>query len=220
MTQNTQKRYKRNYELRICFTCNKEKRLRTYEKNCSTCNCKRRQDRFPIIECACGCRALIPSIDTKGQPKYFKKSHMNKGPNHPMWNGGIKINSLGYILQWCPTHHFPDALGYVRQHRLVYEEHHKLCLLPWSVVHHIDGNKKNNQWQNLKSYPSNSSHMESNHRINTSNRNCELCGSNDTYIEKKRGYTRWFRYKEKPGYYLCASCHTKVLRQNKKSQVT
>lgn len=35
-------------------------------------------------------------------------------------------------------------------HRVVYEDYHKCTLLPSTVVHHIDGNKKNNDISNLK----------------------------------------------------------------------
>lgn len=34
-------------------------------------------------------------------------------------------------------------------HRLVWERHHKACLLPGIHVHHIDGNHKNNNPENL-----------------------------------------------------------------------
>ena len=34
-------------------------------------------------------------------------------------------------------------------HRLIYEDHHKLCLLKGVILHHIDGNKLNNELDNL-----------------------------------------------------------------------
>ena len=35
-------------------------------------------------------------------------------------------------------------------HRLIYESFHKVCLLPKTIIHHIDGNKQNNCILNLE----------------------------------------------------------------------
>jgi hypothetical protein len=35
-------------------------------------------------------------------------------------------------------------------HRLIYEDYHKITLMPWAVVHHVDGNKLNNDPLNLQ----------------------------------------------------------------------
>lgn len=36
-----------------------------------------------------------------------------------------------------------------KEHRLVYEQFHKLCLLPWAEVHHVNGNTLDNRPDNL-----------------------------------------------------------------------
>jgi hypothetical protein len=36
------------------------------------------------------------------------------------------------------------------QHRLIYEEYHKCCLLSWCHIHHINGNKQDNRIENLQ----------------------------------------------------------------------
>lgn len=40
--------------------------------------------------------------------------------------------------------------GYIEEHRIVYEESRKCCLLPKTVIHHIDGKRANNVWYNLQ----------------------------------------------------------------------
>lgn len=37
-------------------------------------------------------------------------------------------------------------------HRLVYERMYNCCLLSWVDIHHIDGNKQNNEISNLKPF--------------------------------------------------------------------
>ena len=67
-----------------------------------------------------------------------------------MWKGGIKVGTKGYILTHRPNHHFTSSMGLVLYHRIVYESYHKCSLLPWAIIHHIDGNKLNNFPSNLK----------------------------------------------------------------------
>jgi len=58
----------------------------------------------------------------------------------------------GYWHIYKPHHPFAYADGYVREHRLVYEESRNCCLLPTANIHHIDGNRANNVWYNLILY--------------------------------------------------------------------
>lgn len=91
--------------------------------------------------------------------KYFVKygiarrgncDHFRDKPfNNPNWRGGKKEYKDGYITIYCPDH--PKAMKgkYVYEHQLVVEEHIGRILRSDEVVHHIDGNKHNNDINNL-----------------------------------------------------------------------
>jgi len=68
-----------------------------------------------------------------------------RGENHPMWNGGRKIDKDGYVLVLCPGHVGADSKGYVREHRLVMEIYLKRQLKKRECVHHINGDRADNQ---------------------------------------------------------------------------
>lgn len=71
------------------------------------------------------------------------------GNKHYNWRGGRQIHN-GYIISYKPDHPFADHHGYVREHRLIYEESRNCCLLSWIHIHHLDENRLNNTWYNLK----------------------------------------------------------------------
>ena len=54
-----------------------------------------------------------------------------------------------YVYIYAPEHPYAAQGGYVAYHRLVAEEKFGKLILPDEIVHHIDGNVKNNDPDNL-----------------------------------------------------------------------
>jgi len=117
-----------------------------------------------LIKCSCGCNEFIHSINKLGKPARFKNHHNSNNPEtHAHWKGGRIINSQGYVLIYKPKHPFCTRDGYVREHRLVMEEHIGRYLEPNEIVHHKNGNIKDNRIENLELYKTNSSHFKNCH---------------------------------------------------------
>src|SRR6185436_373011 len=120
----------------------------------------------------------------------MKKAQL--GVKHWNYGDGTKINK-GYRLVKKPDHHFALANGYVYEHRLVYEEYHKCCLLPWVDIHHRNSKRLDNRIENLEAI-SHSDHIGLTHRKDMSYRKCFLCGSNKTRLNSKNVYC-WMKVK-------------------------
>lgn len=109
----------------ICPVCKKEF-FRHHDK--------RTKNRF----CSKTCRDIWRSVNIRGA-------------NHPRYKGRIKYGTEGrYYAIPAPFHPFCDGKGYVMEHRLVMEKHLKRFLDPSEIVHHIDGNPRNNAVENLE----------------------------------------------------------------------
>jgi hypothetical protein len=80
----------------------------------------------------------------EGNPNYG-----NKGEKCAMWKGGRLIKH-GYVEIYKPDHPMSNKDGYIREHRLVMSEHLGRTLGTHEDVHHIDGNKLNNDSTNLE----------------------------------------------------------------------
>ena len=74
------------------------------------------------------------------------------------WKGGVTEMPNGYIGAYAPDHPRAHPNGYVYQHILVAEEGLGRPLEPGEVVHHLDGDKHNNVFENLMVLPSQSEH--------------------------------------------------------------
>lgn len=167
-----------------------------------------------FIYCACGCGKTRTKTDRKGQYFKFIANHHNRGEHNTAWRGGKITHYSGYVQIWKPQHHFADHHGYIMEHRLVWEEHNKACLLPWGNVHHKNHVRNDNRIENLQGLM-NSEHTRLHAKKNMANRICLECRSNKTYVRQKTGLAQWYTI---PGteQYLCnrCFCHRRRL-QNK-----
>ncbi len=94
------------------------------------------------------------------------------GTKSTLWRGGFYFRG-GYKFIRAKDHPFANAIGYVREHRVVMEKKLGRYLKPEEAVHHINENRSDNRIQNLKLMKNNSEHMKE-HGVNRI-RSC-ICG--------------------------------------------
>lgn len=97
------------------------------------------------------------SLTKKG--KHYSPSTEFKKGDRGHWQGGVSEHN-GYIMIFSPDHPNKDKNGYYRKHRLIMEKHLGRYLDKQEVVHHIDGDKKNNHLSNLLLLPNESEHKK------------------------------------------------------------
>jgi hypothetical protein len=99
-------------------------------------------------------RGIKLSLETRA-----KLSRSRKGVKNGNWKGGRSLAGPGYILVLRPDHPFASCHGYVMEHRLVMEAHIGRVLLSTEVVHHINGDIKDNRIENLMLFSSSGKHL-------------------------------------------------------------
>lgn len=71
------------------------------------------------------------------------------GMYHHNWKGGKIIKGDNYIGIWMPAHKRADNQGYIYEHTLVYQQNTGYLPQKNEVIHHIDLDKHNNNFNNL-----------------------------------------------------------------------
>ena len=132
---------------------------------CEDCGSVREVRRVtPILEKSeHPCRAC--SNRRNGEAKIGKYSSWNSGYRKPQSErslGGTYVNHSGYLEMWIGTdsEKYGRKDGYVLVHRKVAQDTIGRSLSPKEVVHHIDGNKLNNDPTNLLVCNSMSEHRD------------------------------------------------------------
>ena len=72
-----------------------------------------------------------------------------KNEKHWNWKGGRRIHAAGYVMVKTPAHLRASKGGYVFEHILVMEKALGKSILRLEMVHHIDGDRSNNNIGNL-----------------------------------------------------------------------
>lgn len=105
----------------------------------------------------CSYRTVRRALEANGI-RPLSQSEAQSGPRNPSWRGGrILVGRYWYIHR--PSHPHATGNGYVAEHRLLMEGVLGRTLLPGEVVHHKDGNPRNNDPANLELFASNGEHL-------------------------------------------------------------
>ncbi len=82
--------------------------------------------------------------------KYEVRSVIWAGEKGPNWKGGEYTNDQGYIMIRKPNHPKATSNGYIRKHRMIMENFLGRILASDEIVHHINGDLKDNSIKNLQ----------------------------------------------------------------------
>ena len=114
-------------------------------------------------------KGLTKETDKRMEKLAYNSAKTRKGKflgkNASYWKGGRINDKFGYTLIYSPAHPFKNYRKYVREHRLVMEQHLERFLNREEIVHHINGMKSDNRIENLKLFSNESKHQEFHHYI-------------------------------------------------------
>lgn len=118
-----------------------------------------------------------------------------------MWNIRKIISKGDYFYALVPEHPFATKNGYVLYHRIIVENHLKRILNANEVVHHLDGNKKHNDIDNLQvmSIKEHTKHHKKEKGRKYVKLKCPWC---EKEFELPKNHT----HLQKPSKYKCTCC--------------
>ncbi len=126
-----------------------------------------------------------------------------------MWKILKVIKKGDYEYALVPNHPKATKNGYVLMHRVVVENSIGRLLLPKEVIHHKDGNKKNNVIDNLEvMFNSNHVRMHKSTGRAITNKVCKECGK---AFEIETRKTR----KRQLNFFCSRACNGKFQQKNK-----
>jgi len=181
---------------------------RTLNKRCIDCGTKIDYKATRCIPCL-----TKTKIGRRPSEKAFQK-YREWRLAHPRMQRMVEKD--GYVVVYKPDHHYHDRYGYVKEHRLVYEEYHKCCLLSWILIHHKNRNRSDNRIENLEpmTQPKHTSHHFTK---DMSDRKCSDCGNNKTRGYWRNGVMAYGWYKDGMGGFICKNCYEVRLRLTSRS---
>ena len=143
----------------------------------------RDEDVAALYESTPSCLALSRQLGIGREPIRQALHRLGK---MPIADG--RVEHEGYIMVRRPGHPSASSWGYVREHVIVWEEAHQQRLPKGWVIHHMNGDKKDNRLNNLIAL----SHKHHAHILEETSRRIKLLEEREVQLEAEAVLLRGF----------------------------